>query len=275
MGIFRNSLHVASLVSLALAGLFSPACRARFEKMRQSGKVSGPLPDYKVAEILSRIDPYTMVHPTSVSFAIQEAARLAIEGHSGAIVECGSWRGGTSIAMLLAQRAAVGRVVLPVFLLDSFEGLPPAQERDGPLAIEWQSGAYPEWFFDNCFADESEVKEVARSFGFSESEARIRRGWFSETIPKIASELGANSISLLRLDGDWYDSTILCLEHLVPIVQEGATVIVDDYYAWDGCARALHDWLSHHDHPYRIKSLYLNLGAFFVRRDGRTNINDI
>jgi hypothetical protein len=271
MGIRRNSLLIASS---ALARLFGPAYGARFERMRQSGKVLGQLSEYKVAGILGRVAPYTMVHPTSVAFAIQEAARLAIEGHSGAIVECGSWRGGTSFAMLLAQRAAVGRIVLPVYLLDSFEGLPPAQERDGPLAVEWQSGAYPEWFFDNCFADESEVKKAANSFGFSESEASIRRGWFAETVPKLASELGPDSIALLRLDGDWYDSTMLCLEHLVPIVQEGATVIVDDYYAWDGCARALHDWFSRHDHPYRIKSLYSNLGIFFVKCSTRASIDD-
>jgi O-methyltransferase len=243
--------------------------------VRQSGVIPGPLSDFKVAEILGRVAPYTMVHPTSIAFVIQEAARLAIENHRGAIVECGSWRGGTSFAMLLAQHAAVGRVVLPVYLLDSFEGMPPVQERDGPLALEWQSGAYPEWFFDNCLADESEVKKTARNFGFSESEARIRRGWFTDTVPKLLSELGPDNISLLRLDGDWYSSTILCLEHLMPIVQVGATVIVDDYYAWDGCARALHDWLSGHDHPYRIKSLYSHLGAFFVKRSARLSITDV
>lgn len=263
------------VASSALARLFGPARGAHFERIRQSGQVPGPLFDYKVAGILGCVAPYTMVHPTSVAFAIQEAARLAIEEHSGSIVECGSWRGGTSFAMLLAQRAAVGRIVLPVYLLDSFEGLPPAEERDGPLALEWQSGAYPEWFFDNCLADESEVEKTARRFGLSESEACIRRGWFAETIPKLASDLGPDSISLLRLDCDWYDSTRLCLEYLMPIVQVGAKVIVDDYYAWDGCARALHDWLSHHDHPYRIKSFYSNYGAFFMKSSARASITDL
>jgi hypothetical protein len=268
-------METVLIASSALARLLGSTHGAFFERIRQAAVVPGSLSDYKVAGILGRVAPYTMVHPTSVAFAIQEVARLAIEEHSGAIVECGSWRGGTSFAMLLAQRAAVGRVVLPVYLLDSFEGLPQAQERDGPLALKWQSGAYPEWFFDNCFADETEVKNVAIKLGFSEYEARIRRGWFAETVPKLVSELGPDGISLLRLDCDWYDSTILCLEHLMPIVQEGATVILDDYYAWDGCARALHDWLSRHDHPYRIKSLYSNLGVFFVKRDGRASITDM
>jgi O-methyltransferase len=272
MGIRRSSLLAASS---ALTRLLGSAHGARFERIRQSGQVPGPLSDYKVAGILGSVAPYTMVHPTSVAFAIQEAAGLAIKGQSGAIVECGSWRGGTSFAMLLAQRAAVGRIVLPVYLLDSFEGLPQAKERDGPLALKWQSGAYPEWFFNNCLADELEVKKTACSFGFSEFEARIRRGWFAETVPKLASDLGPDSISLLRLDGDWYDSTILCLEYLMPIVQEGGIVIVDDYYAWDGCARALHDWLSHHDHPYRIKSLCSNYGAFFIKRNARSSLNDL
>ena len=74
---------------------------------------------------------------------------------------------------------------------------------------------------------------------------------------------------MLRLDGDWYDSTMQCLEALVPLVAEGGTIIIDDYYAWDGCARAVHDYLSRNDLPYRIKSLYGNYGAYMVKRPHR------
>ena len=47
---------------------------------------------------------------------------------------------------------------------------------------------------------------------------------------------------------------------------EGGVVILDDYYAWDGCARATHDFLSRHDLPYRIRDIQGGGGAYFVKR---------
>lgn len=66
--------------------------------------------------------------------------------------------------------------------------------------------------------------------------AEIIQGWFSATVPVWAKQ--QRPIAVLRLDGDWYDSTILCLEHLWPLVSPGGLVIIDDYYPWDGCSKA-------------------------------------
>ena len=67
------------------------------------------------------------------------------------------------------------------------------------------------------------------------------RGWFSETIPRF---IPPSPIAVLRLDGDWYDSTRVCLENLYPQVAPGGIVIIDDYYNWDGCARAVNEFLA-------------------------------
>jgi O-methyltransferase len=56
----------------------------------------------------------------------------------------------------------------------------------------------------------------------------------------------------------------------MPQVSEGRTVIIDDYYAWDGCTRAVHDYLSRHDRPYRMISLPDLAGAFFIKRANGT-----
>jgi hypothetical protein len=55
-------------------------------------------------------------------------------------------------------------------------------------------------------------------------------------------------IAILRLDGDWYDSTLVVLRSLWQFMAPNGVVIIDDYYAWDGCSRAVHDFL------YDIKS---------------------
>lgn len=270
MEIIADPMHPARRV---LRAAVPPGARRALNDLRAALAVRGPLSVPVLFRILRTVAPWTMVSPAGVAFAAQQAAVVAISGQGGAIVECGVWRGGTSFAMLLAQRRATGRVVCPVHMLDGFQGLPPAQERDGPLAHAWQAGEAPDDPEANCRAEEAAVRAARDRLGFTEEEAPIHRGWFRETVVPLAERLGgAGGIALLRLDGDWYDSTVECLEALLPVVQEDATVIVDDYYAWDGCARAVHDTLSRHDLPYRLWTAPGAQGAWFVKRAARQSL---
>jgi len=74
---------------------------------------------------------------------------------------------------------------------------------------------------------------------------------FDDTISKYRDEIGP--ISLLRLDGDWYKSIKCCLDELAAQVVPGGVIILDDYYAWEGCARATHDYLAEIKSPLRIR----------------------
>jgi O-methyltransferase len=157
-------------------------------------------------------------------------------------VECGVWRGG----MIAGIADIMGRE-RDYFLFDSFKGLPPAKAVDGPAALAWQSDTTSPSFFDNCSAPLGAAKSAmemssARRVSFLE-------GWFDDTVPSFKS---AGGIALLRLDADWYESTMLCLKYLMPQVNEGGLVIVDDYYTWDGCAKAVHDFLGQTASTLRI-----------------------
>src|ERR1700739_3336116 len=94
---------------------------------------------------------------------------------------------------------------------------------------------------------------------------RIRKGWFEDTLSTADFPGG---IALLRLDGDWYASTCQALT-LFPRVNEGGIVIVDDYYAWDGCSRAVHDYLSEHARPERIETIDGSVCVIRKRADPR------
>jgi O-methyltransferase len=160
---------------------------------------------------------------------------------NGDYVECGVWRGGMSAA--IAEVLGKDRTV---HLYDSFEGLPPAKEIDGKEAIEWQKNTVAPGYFDNCTAEEKfaiNALAIARHDRYE-----VHRGWFDRTLP----ERKQHSIAILRLDGDWYDSIMTCLEHLYPDVVDGGVIILDDYYTWDGCARAVHDYLSKTKSPSRV-----------------------
>jgi hypothetical protein len=160
-------------------------------------------------------------------------------------------------------------------MFDSFEGLPPADESDGPLANLWQSGSTPVQSFNNCTATVSELQDALDSLAFKPHDYRVVRGWFDETLPSYKDTLAHSKIALLRLDGDWYESTKTCLEVLMPAVSVNGVVILDDYYALDGCARAIHEYLAQNDLPYRIRSLPDFVGAYLVKKPYRDDPNSL
>jgi len=71
----------------------------------------------------------------------------------------------------------------------------------------------------------AEVKANFERFDLLDERTRFVEGWFRDTIPQAK----VDSISVLRLDGDLYESTWLVLGHLYPRVLPGGFVIIDDY----------------------------------------------
>jgi hypothetical protein len=152
----------------------------------------------------------------------------------GAVVECGVWRGGMIAA--IAERLGGRR---SYYLFDSFEGLPEVKEIDGDNAKVWQENKNSPFYFDNCKAEELYATKAMSMAGATDYQ--IIKGWFSETLPLFDKSV---KIFILRLDGDWYESTIQCLEGLYAQVVPGGLIIIDDYLVWDGCSKAVHEFLS-------------------------------
>jgi O-methyltransferase len=223
-------------------------------------------------QILRLVSPYTGSSPHSVWFTAERAVKAIVDGIPGDFMECGVQFGGCAFSMLVAQRMFFGGVQRPVHLVDSFVGLPKATERDGQYAIEAQNLYYadPEKkaFSANCSASRASVEAGLQALGFVQGEFFLHEGWFADTVPALAEGLKDKRLALLRLDGDWYDSTMVCLEHLMPIVSDRAAVLVDDYYAWEGCTLAVHDYFSKVGIEYRIRSMINNEDAVGLSCEG-------
>jgi len=166
----------------------------------------------------------------------------------GAVVECGTWKGG-----MIAGIATLFKDDRDYYLFDSFEGLPVAQDidkdRGGQLGKTWQ--AKPST--NNLRAEESFAQRAMLISGARY--VHIIKGWFNETLPKYNGQ----PIAILRADGDWYESTMDVLANLYPYVVKGGLIILDDYYYWEGCAKAVHDFLSRNqlaDKIYQFNNLY-------------------
>jgi hypothetical protein len=162
----------------------------------------------------------------NVQRCVEDALR---DGVPGDLVEAGVWRGGTSIFMraLLRAHGVTDRVV---WAADSFAGMPvPASDTDG----DDYSG------FEYLRVSREQVRANFARFGLLDEQVRFLEGWFHDTLPAAPIE----RIAVLRLDGDMYSSTMDALRSLYHRVSPGGYVIVDDFYAWDSCHRAVTEFL--------------------------------
>ena len=204
-------------------------------------------------KLFNRYRDYTMI-PSDFFVANLDLCH-AYRHVAGSYVECGVWRGGMSAAI-----AEVLGKERDIHLFDSFEGLPPARAIDGKEAIAWQQDTSSPGYYDNCAADEQFAIQAMKPAGHSRY--TLHKGWFDKTLSGALKQ----PIGILRLDGDWYDSIMVCLDQLFPLIGEGGVVVLDDYYTWDGCARAVHDYLSKVHSPSRICQ-WNNQVAFIVKKN--------
>ncbi len=206
-------------------------------------------------EIYRKFRSFTMLHEAKYVNNLELC--FEFKEISGCVVECGVWRGG-----MIAGIAEVLGADREYFLFDSFEGLPPAREVDGASAIAWQSDTQSPNYHNNCTAAEEEAAAAMKLSGATSFS--LVKGWFNETLPRFAPP---SEIAVLRLDGDWYDSTRVCLENLYPHVAPGGIVIVDDYYNWDGCGRAVNEFLAGIASPTSVPRLrqFRDRAAYFIK----------
>jgi O-methyltransferase len=196
--------------------------------------------DAKKLAAVKLVQPYTMVGFERLINAYDLVRRAEEQRLRGAIVECGVFKGGSAAVMTMASSPQ-----RKVWLFDSFEGLPEPTEEDGAMAIEYSgdraTGALAP--IGQCVGPLDVVKELFfEKLHVPPSRIEIRQGWFQDTLPIAKQEIGP--IAVLRLDGDWYDSTKVCLDNLYDLVISGGFVIIDDYGYWEGCRRAVDEFLA-------------------------------
>ncbi len=175
---------------------------------------------------------------------------------AGAVVECGTWRGGMAAALV-----EVGGPNRTYCFLDSFQGLPPAGDLDGDAAKTWQADTSAPGYYDNCAATIEDFRSVIRMAAATSDTVRIVPGFFEDSFKTFAPP----PIAVLRLDVDWYESTKQCLEHLWQHVLPGGLIVLDDYYAWSGCALAVHEFLAATKATERIRQSPVGRIAFLVK----------
>jgi hypothetical protein len=177
---------------------------------------------------------------------------------SGAYVECGVWKGGAVGLMALANlKNSQNRRDLHLF--DAFDDIcQPNSEVDGKRAMDEIKAL---GFKNQNQGNLKPIKGIYDTLGghgtieickellidqinYPEEKIHFHKGWFQDTLPVDSAKI--NEIAILRLDGDWYASTKVCLDFLYEKVVPGGFVIIDDYGHYEGCAKAVNEFLEKH-----------------------------
>jgi O-methyltransferase len=157
----------------------------------------------------------------------------------GDLIETGVWRGGASIFMrgVLKAYSVDDRLV---WVADSFEGLPAPDLNLFPLEAKVQSGPVMQKAYHNFAVGLEEVRRNFAAYGLLDDQVKFLKGWFKDTLP--TAPIGA--LSLMRLDGDFYESTRDGLNNLYDRLSVGGYIIIDDYGedTWTYCRKAVDEF---------------------------------
>lgn len=179
--------------------------------------------------------------------------RVLADGVPGDLIETGVWRGGVVILMraILEAYDDRGRVV---FAADSFEGVPPPNVDAYPLDAGSRLHAAKD-----LAVPREDVERNFDLYGLLDDQVQFVEGWFKDTLPALQNR----TWSLVRLDGDLYESTKDALVNLYPGLSVGGFLIVDDY-GHDPCRQAVLEYRAEHGIDEPIQEIDW-LGAFWRR----------
>jgi O-methyltransferase len=201
--------------------------------------------------IVERALPFTMTGRARLLALVDAVRYVVARDVPGALAECGVWRGGSVLAMALTLIDA-GTTDRDLHLYDTFEGMTQPTEADvselhPPALATWEqaqrAGERP-WseLFSPDEVSEDAVRTTVLGSGYPAERVHLVHGPVEETLPAHAPE----ALALLRLDTDWYESTLHELVHLWPRLATGGVLIIDDYGHWRGARQAVDEYFAAH-----------------------------
>ncbi|GIZ52085.1 TylF/MycF/NovP-related O-methyltransferase [Noviherbaspirillum aridicola] len=220
---------------LAASGM---SLQSQLGSLASDGRFSAALLQKLLNGMHPDLTPDTMCAPVLVDHVHACVMQVILSQVPGDFIETGVWKGGIPVLMRGILKA-YGITDRKVWVADSFQGLPrPDPEKNLDDAI---------WFhllgpLDHLRISLDQVRSVFRKYDLLDEQVCFLAGWFGETLPAAPIE----RLALMRLDGDWYDSTRDALEALYPKLSPGGWVIVDDYGLPFGCRQAVDEYRAAH-----------------------------
>lgn len=213
----------------------------------------------------------TMIGRRRLDNTQQLLQAVIAEGIPGDFIETGTWRGGSAM-FATAVLSIYGQLERPgvaggrwVWLADSFKGIPEVKPEQFPddvvhsgaetlSAHEQNSAASVLSSFERLGLLKDGEGATSRDVG----PVRILEGYFNVTLPVPVQQatFAKRRFSLIRCDGDTYESTSQGLNALYKHLSVGGFVVIDDYMDWIGARKATTDFRKKHNISSPIVPVY-------------------
>lgn len=185
----------------------------------------------------------TYLTPLALTELAKAADEVEAQGHEGIFIETGAALGGSAIVLTHRKRAD-----RPFLLYDTFGLIPPPTDEDGAdvharyatIAAGEARGIKGDTYYGYRENLLDEVKQSFARFGVpvDENSVQLVQGLFEDTLQVD------QPVALAHIDCDWYQSVKVCLERIAPHVVIGGRLVIDDYFAWSGCRKAVDEFFA-------------------------------
>tara|TARA_R110000868_G_scaffold52950_2_gene166641 strand:- start:870 stop:1658 length:789 start_codon:yes stop_codon:yes gene_type:complete len=193
--------------------------------------------------VIDEVSEFTLTNRERIVSLIRAVKHVETYNIEGDIVECGVWKGGSMMAALKSLKK-LKSFKRHVYLYDTFEGMSKPTDLDKSIRGESATDAYSKkdevWDRIECFSTLDEVKSNISKINYPENNIHYIKGKVEDTIP---NDTIPKKIAILRLDTDWYESTLHEMEYLFPKLVKGGIIIIDDYGHWQGCKLAIDEYV--------------------------------
>ena len=184
-------------------------------------------------EIIRFVKPFTSVSNERLTNVLNLLTQIHTSNVQGDLIEIGVWRGGIIMAMALKCKQL--GMTRKIHAYDTFQGMTAPTANDVDL-----NGALASHILD-AVKCESSFEDTKRNIDMAEY-PHIE--YHVGDIIKTDRSAVPSQIALLRLDTDWYESTRFELEVFEPNVVRGGYIVIDDYGHWQGCKKAVDEFLA-------------------------------
>ena len=193
----------------------------------------------------------TFLDPNDLIDLYEETNRVEEERIPGIIIEAGVALGGSAIVITSTKN-----VSRPIFLYDTFEMIPPPSPMDDEDAHERyheiESGQAKGLKGDLYYGYQSDLYTKVRSqfqhfqLSIDERQIHMEKGLFEDTLNV------QQTVALAHIDCDWYESVMTCLERITPHLAPGGVLVINDYFDWSGCKKAVDEYFDNKKDQYKF-----------------------
>ena len=177
--------------------------------------------------IWERVKSETMTSILNFWFLLKSIDCLVENKIQGSFVACGVWRGGSAMAMAM-RLVQHNSLLVDIYLFDTYSGMVAPSNFDveahsGEAASVLMKKDAPDSFV-MADAPLDLVKSNMDHTSYPKNKVHYIEGDVLETLTNV----NVQDISLIRLDTDWYESTLAELNHLVPRLVKGGICIINN-----------------------------------------------